>query len=172
MTKDLELLERLVGSADNMENVEMIEIASPDEVMEDDQNLPENLSLLPLRNTVLFPGIVIPVTVTRSKAIRLVKKAYRSDRTLGIISQLRQTKEEPETDDLYKIGTIGTILKMIVLPDGNVTIIVQGRRRFKIKQFLKQNPYLIASVDYINDVFPPMKRRKPRHWCRALKKQL
>lgn len=169
MNSDLELLEGLVGSGGNLENVEMIEITSPDEVMDSDENLPEVLALLPLRNTVLFPGIVIPVTVTRTKAIRLVKKAYKGDRTLGIITQLRQTKEEPIDDDLYKVGTIGNILKMIVLPDGNVTIIVQGRRRFRVKEFVQKNPYLTASVEYITDNFPNGKKKETKALLSSLK---
>jgi ATP-dependent Lon protease len=169
MNKDFELLEKFVNPSSNLENVEMIEIASPDEVMESDENLPETLSLLPLRNTVLFPGIVIPVTVTRTKAIRLVKKAYRGDRTLGIISQLRQTKDEPTVEDLYKIGTIGNILKMIVLPDGNVTIIVQGRRRFKVNEIVKTTPYLTASVEYITDSFPNAKKKETKALISTLK---
>ena len=122
--------ETLGLSAKNIENVEMIEVTSPDDVMSDENNLPEVLSILPLRNTVLYPGIVIPVTVTRTKGIKLVKKAYKGDKTLGIISQIKSNSEEPTGEDLYTHGTIATILKMIVLPDGNVTIILQGRRRF------------------------------------------
>ncbi|WP_341225975.1 endopeptidase La [uncultured Arcticibacterium sp.] len=169
MNKDFELLEKFANPSTNLENVEMIEIASPDEVMENDENLPESLPLLPLRNTVLFPGIVIPVTVTRTKAIRLVKKAYRGDRTLGIISQVKQTKDEPKEDDLFKIGTVGNILKMIVLPDGNVTIIVQGRRRFKITNILKTNPYLTAAVEYITDSFPNAKKKETKALISTLK---
>ncbi len=169
MNKDLDFLERLVQQGSNLENVEMIEIASPDEAMDDDQHLPDQLSILPLRNTVLFPGIVIPVTVTRTKAIRLVKKAYRGDRTLGIVTQLRQTKDEPQPDDLYNIGTVGHILKMIVLPDGNITIIIQGRRRFKIEKFLKDNPHLYAAVSYINDSFPNPKKKEAKALIQSLK---
>lgn len=169
MNKDFELLEKFANPSSNLENVEMIEISSPDEVMENDENLPENLPLLPLRNTVLFPGIVIPVTVTRTKAIRLVKKAYRGDRTLGIISQVKQTKDEPKEEDLFKIGTVGNILKMIVLPDGNVTIIVQGRRRFKITNILKTNPYLTAAVEYITDSFPNGKKKETKALISTLK---
>ncbi|SOE20357.1 ATP-dependent Lon protease [Spirosomataceae bacterium TFI 002] len=169
MKRDIDLLERLAVSGQNLENVEMIEIASPDEVMEDENELPEELSLLPLRNTVLFPGIVIPVTVTRSKAIRLVKRAYRGDRTLGIVTQLRQTKEEPTPDDLYKTGTLGNILKMIVLPDGNVTIIIQGRRRFTINTIVKETPNIIARVDYIPDVFPNPKKKETKALIQSLK---
>jgi ATP-dependent Lon protease len=169
MIKDLNILQRLAENDQSMESVEMIEIASPDEVMESKENLPKELSILPLRNTVLFPGIVIPVTVTRTKAIRLVKKAYRGDRTLGIVSQVRQTKDEPTLDDLYKVGTIGNILKMIVLPDGNVTIIVQGRRRFKITEVIRENPYIVANVEYIEDSFPNPKKKETKALIQSLK---
>ena len=169
MKKDFDLLERLAANSPNLENVEMIEIPSPEEVMESDEDLPGLLPLLPLRNTVLFPGIVIPVTVTRSKAIRLVKKAYRGDRILGIVSQLRQTKDDPEPDDIYKIGTIGNILRMIVLPDGNVTIIVQGRRRFRIQEIVKVNPFLQASVEYIAENFPNKKKKETKALIQSLK---
>jgi ATP-dependent Lon protease len=156
-------------SGRNLESVEMIEITPPDEVMEDNNNLPEHLSILPLRNTVLFPGIVIPVTVTRTKGIRLVKKAYKGDKTLGIVSQIRQTNEEPTEDDLYKVGTIAHILKMIVLPDGNVTIILQGRRRFKVEEYLKFDPFLTAKVTYIEDKFPNAKKKETKALIQSLK---
>jgi len=169
MNNDLEMLSNLAALSGGMENVEMIEISSPEEVMENSENLPVELAILPLRNTVLFPGIVIPVTVTRTKAIRLVKKAYKGDRTLGILSQIKQTKDEPTFDDLYKVGTIGTILKMIVLPDGNVTIIMQGRRRFQVVEFTKDQPYIQAKVVYKEDQFPSPKRKEIKALIQSLK---
>ncbi len=90
-----ELISSLVMARQDVENVEMIEIASPDEVMENENNLPTDLALLSLRNTVLFPGIVIPVTVTRAKFIKMVKKAYRTDKTIGVVAQIRHTPNEP-----------------------------------------------------------------------------
>ncbi len=153
----------------NVESVEMIEITSPDDVMQDDSNLPETLSILPLRNTVLFPGIVIPVTVTRTKGIKLVKKAYRGDKTLGILSQVKQTSDEPSAEDLYKIGTIAIILKMIVLPDGNVTIILQGRRRFRVEEFIQTEPSILARVTYIPDSFPNPKKKETKALVQSLK---
>ena len=159
---DFENFKNIDLSGKNIESVEMIEIAPPDEVMEDDHNLPADLSILPLRNTVLFPGIVIPVTVTRTKGIKLVKKAYKGDKTIGIVSQARQTNDEPTIDDLYKVGTIANILKMIVLPDGNVTIILQGRRRFKVIDFIKEEPFLTANVEYIEDKFPNAKKKETK----------
>jgi ATP-dependent Lon protease len=166
---DFENFNNIGLSGKNMESVEMIEIAPPDEVMEDDNNLPTELPILPLRNTVLFPGIVIPVTVTRAKGTKLVKKAYKGDKTLGIISQVRQTNDEPSVDDLYKVGTIAHILKMIVLPDGNVTIILQGRRRFKVEEFTKLEPYLTAKVEYIADKFPNPKKKETKALISSLK---
>lgn len=162
-------IERIGLSGKNIESVEMIEITSPDDVMSDDSNLPEILSILPLRNTVLFPGIVIPVTVTRTKGIKLVKKAYRGDKTLGILSQIKQTSEEPAGEDLYKIGTIATILKMIVLPDGNVTIILQGRRRFEVDNYVQNEPHLQAKVIYIQDNFPNPKKKETKALTQSLK---
>lgn len=166
---DFENFKNIDLSGKNIESVEMIEIAPPDEVMEDDHNLPADLSILPLRNTVLFPGIVIPVTVTRTKGIKLVKKAYKGDKTIGIVSQARQTNDEPTIDDLYKVGTIANILKMIVLPDGNVTIILQGRRRFKVVDFIKEEPFLTANVEYIEDKFPNAKKKETKALISSLK---
>lgn len=153
----------------DVESVEMIEIASPDEVMENDENLPAELAILPLRNTVLFPGIVIPVTVTRSKFIRMIKKVYRGDKTVGVVAQVKQTPNEPTIDDLYRVGTIATILKMIVLPDGNVTVIIQGRRRFQIQGLAKEDPHLTAHVKYIADDFPNTRKKETKALIQSLK---
>ncbi|RYU97442.1 endopeptidase La [Emticicia agri] len=164
-----ELISSLVMARQDVENVEMIEIASPDEVMENENNLPTDLSLLSLRNTVLFPGIVIPVTVTRAKFIKMVKKAYRTDKTIGVIAQIRHTPNEPTPEDLYKVGTIATILKMIVLPDGNVTVIIQGRRRFEVLQYNQTEPHLTASVRYIPDNFPSVRKKEVKALIQSLK---
>ncbi|MBA4850598.1 endopeptidase La [Emticicia sp. BO119] len=164
-----ELISSLVMARQDVENVEMIEIASPDEVMENENNLPTDLALLSLRNTVLFPGIVIPVTVTRAKFIKMVKKAYRTDKTIGVVAQIRHTPNEPTPEDLYKVGTIATILKMIVLPDGNVTVIIQGRRRFEILKYNQTEPHLTASVRYIPDNFPSVRKKEIKALIQSLK---
>lgn len=164
-----ELISSLVMARQDVENVEMIEIASPDEVMENENNLPTELSLLSLRNTVLFPGIVIPVTVTRAKFIKMVKKAYRNDKTIGVVAQIRHTPNEPAPEDLYKVGTIATILKMIVLPDGNVTVIIQGRRRFEVINYTQTEPHLSATVKYIPDNFPSVRKKEVKALIQSLK---
>ncbi len=164
-----ELISSLVMARQDVENVEMIEIASPDEVMENENNLPTELALLSLRNTVLFPGIVIPVTVTRAKFIKMVKKAYRTDKTIGVVAQIRHTPNEPTPEDLYKVGTIASILKMIVLPDGNVTVIIQGRRRFEVLQYNQTDPHLSATVKYIPDNFPSVRKKEVKALIQSLK---
>ncbi len=168
MTDFENILEPLL-MAKNVERVEMIEVSSPEEVMEDKSNLPEDLFILPLRNTVLFPGIVIPVTVTRAKGIKLVKKIYKGDKTLGILSQIKKNNEEPNLEDLYRIGTIAHILKMIVLPDGNITIILQGRRRFEVIEFVKEEPFFQAKVTYREDNFPNPKKKETKALIQSLK---
>lgn len=116
-------------------------------------DMPEELSILPIKNTVLFPGVVIPITVGRQKSIRLVKKAYQGNRIIGVVAQKNALSEEPGVEDLYKTGTVARIIKMLVLPDGNTTIIIQGKNRFSIKEFVQEEPYLTARVDLLID--PP-----------------
>ncbi|MFC2188166.1 endopeptidase La [Fulvivirgaceae bacterium LMO-SS25] len=120
----------------------------------DNEELPSEIGILPVRNTVLFPGVIIPITVGRQKSIRLVKKAYKGDRTLGVIAQKNPKAEEPGSGDLYSVGTIAKIIKMLVLPDGNTTIIIQGQSRFNVTEFKKDEPYIIAKIEKLNEDFP------------------
>lgn len=110
------------------------------------EDLPTELSILPIKNTVLFPGVVIPITVGRQKSIKLVKKAYQGSRIIGVVAQ-KNAAEEPVIDDLYRTGTVARIIKMLVLPDGNTTIIIQGKSRFKVNEFIQEEPYLTASFE-------------------------
>jgi ATP-dependent Lon protease len=110
------------------------------------EDLPEELSILPIKNTVLFPGVVIPITVGRQKSIKLVKKAYQGSRIIGVVAQKNSQAEEPTVEDLYRAGTVARIIKMLVLPDGNTTIIIQGKNRFAIKEFVQEEPYLTAHI--------------------------
>ena len=137
-----------------MDSLEIVPLGGP-EGSDEPLELPNELAILPIRQTVLFPGMVIPVTVVRQKAIRLVKKIYRNSdinlRILGAVTQEKPNKEDPSAEDLYKIGTVAQILKMITLPDGNVTIIVQGRQRFEIKSIISEDPYITAEIEAIID---------------------
>ncbi|MBC8111223.1 MAG: endopeptidase La [Verrucomicrobia bacterium] len=132
--------------------------------------VPSELSILPVKNTVLFPGVVIPVTVTRQKSIRLIKKAYKGNRIIGVIAQSNETGgEEPTSNDLYKVGTVAQILRMLVLPDGNTTIIIQGRRRFEIESILHETPYITAHVKMMEENFPSIRKKETKALIRSLK---
>src|SRR5438105_5071550 len=95
--------------------------------------IPSELPLLPLRNTVLFPGVVLPITVGRDKSIKAVNDAYKADKLIGVIAQKDSNVEDPSVTDLENIGTVARIVKLIKMPDGGTTVIIQGRNRFKIK---------------------------------------
>jgi len=154
----------------DFENIELIPIGSEGLGQDDKMSvLSDELPILPIRNIVLFPGMVIPITVSRQKSVRLVKKAYKGDRTLGVLVQANHSKEEPSEEDLYKIGTVGHIVKMFVLPGGNTTIIVQGRKRFEVKEYVKKEPNLIAKVQYIEDTFPKKLNKENKALISTLK---
>lgn len=140
-----------MGQEEADDLIQMINPEQDNDLKVDD--LPEELSILPIKNTVLFPGVVIPITVGRQKSIRLVKKAYQGNRIIGVVAQKNPLSEEPGIEDLYKTGTIARIIKMLVLPDGNTTIIIQGKNRFSIKEFVKEEPYLTAKINLLVD--PP-----------------
>lgn len=150
------------------DNLEIVPLGSP-EGLEDDYELPTNLPILPVRNTVLFPGMVIPVTVGRAKSIRLVKKAYKGNRIIGVIAQLNQQKDEPTTEDLYRFGTVAYIIKMITLPDGNITIIIQGKKRFETQQIMQEEPFMTAQVRQIDDSFPNVHKKEGKALLQSLK---
>jgi ATP-dependent Lon protease len=150
--------------------VEMIPLLSPEEEEEMGKyKIPDELPILPVKNTVLFPGVVIPITVSRQKSIRLVKKAYKGSRIIGVTAQANTSKEEPNSEDLYKIGTVAHILKMLVLPDGNTTIIIQGKRRFEVTTFLHEDPFITAKVNLLTENFPDISKRETKALIRSLK---
>lgn len=168
MISDKDLATRLLLADFDSDNLEIVPLGSP-EGLDDDYELPPNLPVLPVRNTVLFPGMVIPVTVGRAKSIRLVKKAYKGNRIIGVVAQLNQQKDEPTADDLYRFGTIAYIIKMITLPDGNITIIIQGKKRFEIQQFIQEEPFMTAQVRQIEDSFPNVNRKEGKALLQSVK---
>lgn len=130
-------------------------LSNDDEAQINAEKTPNELPLLPLRNTVLFPGVIIPITVGRDKSIKLIKEAYNGNKTLGVIAQKDDTIEDPAPKDLNEIGTIAYILKMLRMPDGNTTVIIQGKKRFKIDEFTQTTPYLKAKVTEFNQQEKP-----------------
>ncbi|HQI46440.1 MAG TPA: endopeptidase La, partial [Bacteroidales bacterium] len=138
------------------EDTEFIPLLSPeDEEQMNSEALPEILPILPLRNTVLFPGVVIPITVSRDKSINLVKEAYKGDKVIGVVSQKDLAVEDPQFTDLNKIGTIARIFKVLQMPDGSSTVIIQGKKPFQLGECVQSNPYFKASVlPYEHTVLP------------------
>ena len=153
----------------DFDNIELIPLGGEDVDDEKLGKLSDELPILPVRNMVLFPGMVIPITVGRQKSVRLVKKAYKGNRTLGVIAQANPNKEDPTGEDLYKIGTVAHILKMIALPGGNTTIIVQGRKRFEVQEYTKSDPSLTAKVTYWDDNLPKKLNKENKALIQSLR---
>jgi len=128
-------------------DTEFIPLLSPeDEERMNAEDVPEVLPVLPLRNTVLFPGVVIPITVGREKSIKLIKDYYKNDRIIGVVSQKDVDVEDPDAKDISNIGTVAHIIKMLQMPDGNTTVIIQGKKRFEILNLIQTDPYFKAQV--------------------------
>ncbi|WP_266362157.1 endopeptidase La [Tellurirhabdus rosea] len=157
-----------LAQSDFDDNLEMIPLGSAEDA-DDDYVVPNELPILPVRNTVLFPGMVIPVTVGRQKSIKLVKKAYKGNRIIGVVAQSNQQKDEPTAEDLYRLGTVAYIIKMISLPDGNITIIIQGKKRFEIEEYLQEEPFLTATVRQIDDHFPNPNKKESKALIQSVK---
>jgi len=124
---------------------------------EQDENLviPDIIPLLPLRNTVLFPGVVIPITVGRDKSIKAVNDAYKNHKMIGVLSQKDINIEEPGFQDLCEVGTVAKIVKLIKMPDGGTTIIIQGKKRFRIESIVEEEPYFKAKIEILKDETKP-----------------
>lgn len=123
-----------------------------DEEEMDKEETPDNLPVLPLRNTVLFPGVVIPITVGRDKSIKLIKDAYKGDRIIGVASQRDVSIEDPAFDDLNKVGTVAHIIKMLQMPDGNTTVIIQGKQRFRLISPVQTEPYIKVTLEKFEEI--------------------
>jgi len=121
-------------------------LSSEDEEAMNTEEVPEVLPILPLRNTTLFPGVVIPITVGRDKSIKLIREFYKGSRVIGVVAQKDANIEDPEFDDLNKVGTVAYIIKILQMPDGSNTAIIQGKRRFAIRELIQSEPYITASV--------------------------
>ena len=137
------------------DGADFIALMSPEGDDESEKNhKPKELFILPLRNTVLFPGVVIPITVGRDKSVRLIKDAYKRDKIIGVVSQIDSGNDDPGVGDLYSIGTEAQIIRMLRMPDGNTTAILQGRRKIEIKETVKTVPYLVCVAHPVIDEKP------------------
>lgn len=134
---------------------ELIPLLTPEDEEEmNNEELPQSLAIIPLRNMVLFPGVVIPITAGRDKSIKLINDAYADGKTIGVIAQKNEEVEDPTADDIHRIGTVARILRVLKMPDGNVTVILQGKKRFEIESVLSETPYITANVKEIAEHRP------------------
>ncbi len=137
------------------EDAELIPLLTPeDEEAMDKEELPEILPILPLRNMVLFPGVVIPITAGRDKSIKLINETNKGNKVIGVVAQKNEVIEDPESKDINKIGTVAKILRVLKMPDGNITVILQGKKRFEIAEIVTQTPYLTATVKNVLETRP------------------
>ena len=149
---------------------DLIPLLSSEEEQElNAESLPEELSILTVRNTVLFPGVVIPVTVGRKKSIALVKEAYKNGDLIGVVAQENPQVEDPTFQDLFKVGTAAKILRMLVLPDGNTTIIIQGKRRFQLDDAVYEEPFLRSNITALEENFDQLEKKEKDAFLRGLK---
>ncbi len=139
------------GTDEDSEFLPIIPINENDFEQDKDLVVPEILPLLPLRNTVLFPGVVLPITVGRDKSIKAVQDAYKADKLVGVLAQKDANVEDPGFDDLAKIGIVAKIVKLIKMPDGGTTIIIQGKRRFELISIVEEEPYFKARIQILHE---------------------
>ena len=135
-------------------------ITSEDEEQMNNEETPRDLPILPIRNTVLFPGVVLPITVGRDKSIKLVQDAYAGNRIVGVVSQRDQSVEEPNFEDLHKIGTVAKIIRLLKMPDGSTTVIIQGKKRFEPIDLIDTDPYIRAQVSEFAEIKPARNMKK------------
>ncbi|MBI3138809.1 MAG: endopeptidase La [Sphingobacteriales bacterium] len=145
----------LLRSEDDMDFLPIIPLNEGDQEDPNGVEIPAEIALLPLRNTVLFPGVVLPITVGRDKSIKAVNDAYRGDKLIGVIAQKDSNVEDPEVKDLEQVGTVARIVKMIKMPDGGTTIIIQGKSRFRVEAITGEDPYFKASIRKLEEEESP-----------------
>ena len=137
------------------EDAEFLPLMSQDD--EDNMNreiFPEDLPILPLRNNVLFPGVMIPITIGRDKSLKLLQDANSGKKIIGVVSQIDQEEESPEFNDLHRVGTVAQIIRLLKMPDGTSTVIIQGKRRFEITEPYQTEPYMRAKVNFLTEILP------------------
>lgn len=141
---------------DFSDEAELIPLLTPeDEEAMNKEALPDALPILPLRNTVLFPGVVIPITAGRDKSIKLINHANKGSKVIGVVSQKDEEVEDPSNADINQQGTVARILRVLKMPDGNITVIIQGKKRFQITEMVQDEPFLQATIQDVADTRPP-----------------
>lgn len=148
-------LDKIMANENESSEAEFFPIISDeDQSSLDNFNFPDLLPILPLRNMVLFPGVVMPINVGRDKSMRLIKEAYKNDKIIGTVSQIDPSIEEPKSQDLNRHGVVASIMKILEMPDNSTTVIIQGKKHFEVKEFLSEEPYFTAFVKGLNERMP------------------
>ena len=149
-----------IGGAEDGDAEYIPLISEEEEDRMQNTDFPSDIPILPLRNNVLFPGVVIPITVGRDKSIDLIKYANNKDKVVGVVSQKNPEEENPTLKDLNKIGTVGTILRLLKMPDGSSTVIIQGKRRFELEEITQQQPFLRGRITLCKEAKAPKKNKE------------
>ncbi len=155
MTDTKTMLDMFLGQTE--QEVEFMPIVPLGEDEMDEQersSIPDEVPVIALRNTVLFPNVVLPITVAREKSVKAISDAQKNGKWIGVVAQKDGNNDDPSEDDMYRVGTLAKIVKQIKMPDGNTTVFIMGRMRFKIDAFVKDEPYYTARVSYLEDNFP------------------
>ena len=167
MTDNIDMGDAKFSNFDNMslgaidEDAELIPLLTPEDEEEmNNEGLPDVLPILPLRNTVLFPGVVIPITAGRDKSINLIKDANNGSKVIGVVSQKDEEVENPGIQDINTLGTVARILRVLKMPDGNTTVIIQGKKRFEIAEVLTEAPYMSATIREAAEIRPDRKDKE------------
>jgi len=143
------------------ENSELIPLMTPeDEEAISNEELPNTLPILSLRNTVLFPGVVIPITAGRDKSIKLIDDANKGSKVIGVVAQKDEEVEDPTGADIHETGTVARILRVLKMPDGNTTVIIQGKKRFKVDEVVTEEPYMTATISEVPELRPAVKNKE------------
>ena len=154
MNKKFEIKDILFSSSIDGESEFFPLLSDEDEQKIDKEKNPDSLPILPLRNTVLFPGVIIPITVTRERSVKLINEAEKNNKIIGVVAQKDSTIESPKVDDLNRIGTVAQILKVLKMPDGNITAVIQGRKRFELEEIITTDPYYKAKIKDYTELKP------------------
>lgn len=142
------------SNANDLEFLPIVPLGEMEIQEEDKKKLPKELPIIALRNTVLFPNVVLPITVARDKSLQAIEAVQKGDGFIGVLAQQDSNNENPTTEEIYSVGTVAKVIKQIKLPDGNTTLFIMGRMRFSIKKYTQDSPYLKAEVKYLEDKFP------------------
>lgn len=148
--KNMELKMNFLPQEDELDFMPIIPLNENEDGAEE-TNIPSELPLLPLRNTVLFPGVVIPITVGRDKSIKAISEAYKADKLVAVLSQKDSTVEDPGIGDLVGVGTVAKIIKLIKMPDGGTTAILQGKKRFALIRVTAEEPYFKGEIKILDE---------------------